>query len=175
LVYIVPYDRHAAEKLRLPFYCVGKDGTDPIGRPVDLRDELAALRFDAIKIRTFRGAMRRVLDPGSGLPAYLQRIRTAAGDFASAAKILSAQEMARVDWPMLPSGVLVEEIRDWWDANREPWSRHIHGFYRVLGRGVTWPIRAAWSSMSGPNVDPLISFQQQERTAIVAAVGKLLD
>ncbi|MGA2062181.1 MAG: GTPase [Thermoguttaceae bacterium] len=175
LVYIVPYDRRAAEKLRLPFYCVGKDGTDPIGRPVDLRDELAALRFDAIKIRTFRGAMRRVLDPGTGLPAYLQRIRAAAGDFASAAKILSAQEMARVDWPMLPSGVLVEEIRAWWDAHREAWSRHIHGFYRVLGRGVTWPIRAAWSSMSGPNVDPLISFQQQERAAIVAAVGKLLD
>jgi hypothetical protein len=175
LVYIVPYDRRAAEKLRLPFYCVGKDGTDPIGRPVDLRDELAALRFDAIKIRTFRGAMRRVLDTSSGLPAYLQRIRNAAGDFASAAKILSAQEMARVDWPMLPSGVLVDEIRAWWDASRESWSRRIHGFYRVLGRGVTWPIRAAWSSMSGPNVDPLVSFQQQERAAIVAAVGKLLD
>ncbi len=175
LVYIVPYDRRAAEKLRLPFYCVGKDGMDPIGRPVELRDELAALRFDAIKIRTFRGAMHRVLDPGTGLPAYLQRIRAAAGDFASAAKILSAQEMARVDWPMLPAGVLVEEIRAWWDAHRESWSRHIHGFYRVLGRGVTWPIRAAWSSMSGPNVDPLISFQQQERAAIVAAVGKLLD
>ncbi len=175
LVYIVPFDRRAAEQLRLPFYCVGKDGADPISQPVDLRDELAALHFDAIKIRTFRGAMRRVLDPSSGLPAYLERIRTTAGDFASAAKILSAQEMARVDWPMLPSGVLVEEIRDWWDANREAWSRRIHGFYRVLGRGVTWPIRAAWSTMSGPNVDPLVAFQQQERAAIVAAVGKLLD
>jgi hypothetical protein len=175
LVYIVPYDRRAAEKLRLPFYCVGKDGTDPISQPVDLRDELAALRFDAIKIRTFRGAMRRVLDPGSGAPAYLERIRIAAGDFAAGAKILSAQEMARVDWPMLPSGVLVEEIRNWWDANRETWSRRIHGFYRVLGRGVTWPIRAAWSTMSGPNVNPLVAFQQQERAAIVAAVGKLLD
>ena len=175
LVYIVPYDRQAAEQLQLPFYCVGKDGTDPIARPVDLRDELAALRFDAIKIRTFRGAMRRVLDPSSGAPAYLDRIRIAAGDFASAAKILSTQEMARVDWPMLPSGVLVEEIRNWWDANREAWSRRIHGFYRVLGRGVTWPIRTAWSTMSGPNVDPLVAFQQQERAAIVAAVGKLLD
>ena len=76
---------------------------------------------------------------------------------------------------MLPSGVLVEEIRNWWDSSREAWSRRIHGFYRTLGRGVTWPIRAAWSSMSGPNVDPLLHFQQQERAAIVAAVGKLLD
>ena len=175
LVYIVPYDRRAAEQLCLPFYCVGKDGVDPIGRPVELRNELAAIRFDAIKIRTFRGALRRVLDPGEGLPAYLNRIRATAAEFASAAKILSAQEMARVDWPMLPSGVLVEEIRNWWDSSRESWSRRIHGFYRTLGRGVTWPIRAAWSSMSGPNVDPLLHFQQQERAAIVAAVGKLLD
>jgi hypothetical protein len=175
LVYIVPYDRGAAERLNLPFYCVGKDGTDPIGRPVDLRDELAALHFDAVKIRTFRGAVRRMLDPRAGLPGYLERIRAASGDFASAAKILSAQEMSRVDWPMLPSGVLVEEIRNWWDANREPWSRRIHGFYRALGRGVTWPIRAAWTSMSGPNADPLDAFQQRQRAAIVAAVGKLLD
>jgi hypothetical protein len=175
LVYVVPYDRRAADQLRLPFYCVGKDGNEPVNKPVDLRDELAALRFDAIKIRTFRGAMRRVLDPQQGAPAYLERIRASSGDFAAAAKILSAQEMARVDWPMLPSGVLVEEIRIWWDANREQWSRRIHGFYRVLGRGVTWPIRAAWGAMSGPNVDPLVTFQQQERSEIVAAVGKLLD
>jgi hypothetical protein len=175
LVYVVPYDRRAADKLRLPFYCVGQDGNEPVNLPVDLRDELAALRFDAIKIRTFRGAMRRVLDPQRGAPAYLQRIRASAGDFAAAAKILSAQEMAQVDWPMLPSCVLVDEIRTWWDVNREQWSRHIHGFYRMLGRGVTWPIRAAWGAMSGQDVDPLATFRQQERAAIVAAVGKLLD
>jgi len=175
LVYVVPYDRRAAEELRLPFYCVGKDGSVQLSRPVNLRDDLAALRFDAIKIRTFRGAMRQVLDPQRGAPGYLQRIRTASGDFAAAAKILSAQEMTRVDWPILPSDVLVEEIRNWWDASREEWSQRIHGFYRVLGRGVTWPIRAAWGAMSGPDIDPLVAFRQQERAAIVAAVGKLLD
>lgn len=175
LVYVAPYDRRAAEELRLPFYCVGKDGGEPIERPVDLRDELAALRFDAIKICTFRGAMRRVLDPQRGAPAYLRRIRTAAGDFAAAAKILSAQEMTRVDWPMLPAGVLVEEIRAWWDADRQQWSRRIHGFYRMLGRGATWPIRTAWNAFAGQDIDPLVAFQRQEQAAIVAAVGKLLD
>jgi len=175
LVYVVPYDRPGAEEMRLPFYCVGNDGRQQIGQPVDLRDELAALRFDEIKIRTFRGAMRRVLDPKRGAPGFLQTIRTAAGDFAAAAKALSAQEMARVDWPLLPAGVLVEEIRAWWDAQREEWSRRIHGFYRVLGRGVTWPIRVAWGAMAGENADPLATFQQQERTAIVSAVGKMFD
>jgi hypothetical protein len=178
--YVVPYDRRAAEELRLPFYAIPTDtqlakaeGTKP--RESDLRADLASLRFDAIKIRTFRGALRRVLDPQSGAPAYLDSIRSAAGDFSAAAAALSATEMARVGWPSLPAGVLVDEMRDWWDSSRQEWSRRIHGFYRVVGRGVTWPVRAAWDAMAGPQSDPLAAFQRQERAAIVMAVEKLLD
>ena len=83
--------------------------------------------------------------------------------------------MARVGWPSLPAGVLVDEIRDWWDGSRQAWSRRVHGFYRTLGRGVTWPLRTAWHSMTGPPLDPLAAFQRQERAAIVTAVEKLLD
>ncbi len=82
--------------------------------------------------------------------------------------------MARVGWPSLPAGVLVNEIGDWWDGSRQPWSRRVHGFYRTLGRGVTWPLRTAWHSMSGPALDPLATFQQQERAAVVTAVERLL-
>ena len=65
LVYVAPYDRAAAEGLRLPFY--RRRGPPVAGRTLrrrrpDLRDELASLHFDAIKIRTFRGAVGRVLD-----------------------------------------------------------------------------------------------------------------
>ena len=149
----------------------------PIPNPpsADLRADLAALHFDAIKIRTFRGALRRVLDPEHGLPAYLDSIRTAAGEFSTAASALSATEMARVGWPSLPAGVLVDEIRNWWDGSRQEWSRRIHGLYRTLGRGVTWPVRAAWNAVAGPSLDPLAAFQSQERAAIVTAVEKLLD
>lgn len=175
LVYVVPHDRRAAEELRLPIYSVGADGKNDPGSPVDLRGELAAMHFDAIKIRTFRGALQVVLDPRCGVPGYLEKIRQTAGEFAAAANVLSAHEMARVDWPSLPSGVLVEEIRAWWDGTRVPWSRRVHGFYRVLGRGVTWPLRTAWSSITGPAIDPLVSFHKQERAAILSAVGKLLD
>ena len=55
LVYVVPYDRAAAQQLRLPFYRLEHDGT-PVA--ADLRQDLAALHFDAIKIRTFRGGAR---------------------------------------------------------------------------------------------------------------------
>jgi hypothetical protein len=175
LVYVVPYDRAAAQALRLPFYEVGPQGLSSPDRAADLRQELAALHFDTIKIRTFRGAVARVLDPQDGVPAYLDAIRAAADGFATATAALSAREMARVAWPSLPPSTLVDEIRTWWDAGRASWSRQIHGFYRTLGRTVTWPVRAAWSNLLGPTPEALDAFYQQEREAIVLAVEKMLD
>jgi hypothetical protein len=186
LVYVVPYDRAAAGALRLPFYRLDAAARNfsPVEKYVeeqqsasstDLRNELAGLHFDAIKIRTFRGALSRVLDPADGLPAYLVEVRAAAAQFAAAASALSATEMARVAWPNLPSSVLVDEIHQWWDAGRSDWSRRIHGFYRTVGRSVMWPVREAWTAMTGPREDPLAAFKRQEQAAIVAAVEKLLD
>ncbi len=209
LVYVVPYDRTAAEELRLPFYRCYPDGRaegaslgvdfaavanspsaaneqpPPAARPefvssvayspADLRNELAALHFDAIKIRTFRGALGCVLDPADGLPAYLQEIRAAALQFAAAASALSATEMARVAWPNLPSSVLVDEMQQWWDAGRSDWSRRIHGVYRAVGRGVMRPIRTAWTAVAGPQEDPLAAFVRQEHSAVIGAVERLLD
>lgn len=133
------------------------------------------MHFDAIKIRTFRGALARVLDPAQGLPCYLQEIRAAAGQFAAAASALSATEMARVAWPSLPTSVLVDEMQQWWDAERTAWSRRVHGFYRVVGAGLLRPVRAAWNAVAGPREDPLAAFQRQEQAAVVMAVEKLLD
>jgi hypothetical protein len=174
LVYVVPQDRPAVDRLRLPFYDVGLDGRSPPKKASNLRDELAALHFDSIKIRTFRGAVARVLDEQQGAPAHLEAVRAAASDFAAAAEALSASEMARVAWPTLPSRVLVDEIREWWDSGRAGWSRSIHGFYRSLGQGITWPVRAAWKAAQADD-DPLSSFRRAEGGAIVLAVEKMLD
>ncbi len=175
LTYVIPYDRAAATQLRLPFHPIGATGREPPGPASSLREELARLHFDAIKIRTFRGAVARVLDAEQGAPAYLARLQAASSEFASAAETLSTADMARVNWPAVPSGLLVDEIRDWWDTSRSRWSRQVHGFYRVLGQGVMRPIRAAWQSFQGGQRDPLQSFRSQEREAILEAVQKLLD
>lgn len=175
LVYVVPLDRRAAAELRLPAYGVGPTGRDEPSEPRTLRDDLAGLHFDAIKIRTFRGALARALDAERGAGAHLEAIRAAAGEFQAAAEALSATDMARVRWPTLPGSMLVDEIRAWWDADRAGWSRRVHGFYRVLGQGVTWPIRAAYGAMTSGRVDPVESLHRQEREAIVLAVEKLLD
>ncbi len=175
LVYVIPEDRRAAERLRLPFYAVGPDGEAAGEQPVCLRDELAALHFDAIKIRTFRGALSRVLEPGQGLPAWQDEVRRAAGEHQAAAEALSARQLAQVAWPTLPARVLVDEIRQWWDDRRSDWSRRVHGFYRVLGRGLTWPVRKAVDQFRGAGEDPLDRFRQREREAIIAAMQSMFD
>jgi len=175
-VFVAPHDRRAADRLELPLYGVGTDGKQPIGEPADLRGELALLQFDAIKIRTFRGALRRVLDGQEGVAGYLAEVRRASAEFGAAAEALSTNEMARLDWPTLPPRVLVDEIRRWWDGTRSGWSRQVHAFYRTLGRGLAWPFRAARESMApAPPADPLDDFRRREREAILLAVGKMLD
>ncbi len=174
-VYVAPHDRQAADELRLPFYDVGEDGKKPVDAPTDLRADLAQLRFDTIKIRTFRGAVRRTVDPEVGVPEFLRKIENAAGDFAQAVKILSAKELARVEWPALPTGLLIEEIRDWWNETRPPWSRRVHGFYRAVGRGAMAPFAAAWRSIAGEPEDPLVAFRRREREATLSAVEFLID
>ncbi|NLS97266.1 MAG: hypothetical protein GXX96_34440 [Planctomycetaceae bacterium] len=174
LVYAAPHDRAAAESRSLPIFSVGSDGRtdpEPAGK---LRTQLAALHFDAIKIRTFRGALRCVLDETSGLPAYLAALRAASAEFSAAAETLSASDMARVVWPNLPASVLVNEIRAWWDAGRSQWSRAIHGFYRGVGQQVVRPVQALWS-MGRPETNPLDAFRREEGGAIVRAVEAILD
>jgi hypothetical protein len=175
LVYVVPLDRAAAEGLRLPFHPVGRDGHEPPGPPASLRDELAALHFDEIKIRTFRGALHRVLDPIDGAPGYLDAIRRAAGQFDAAHGVLTASQLARIAWPTLPPAVLVEEIRQWWDSARTTWSRSIHGFYRKLGRSITLSWRWARGKDQSSQDDLLESFHRREREAVVEAVAGVLE
>lgn len=175
LVYVVPYDRAAARSMALPFFEVGQEGTGALDQPRSLRQDLAALQFDAIKIRTFRGALTKVLDRQQGAPQYLERLRHASREFAVAAGVLGGHEMARVQWPNLPTVLLVDEIRQWWDENRSAWSRKVHGIYRQVGQTMLRPILWAWRAVDGKAPDPLPLFRSRERDSILEAVQKLLD
>jgi hypothetical protein len=172
-VYVLPYDRAAAAQLKLPFYSVGRDGQQPPQGPADLRAELTSLHFDAIKIRTLRGALSGVLEPNTGAWSYLGRVRDASGGFAEAARSLGATEMARIRWPTLPTALLMEEIRQWWDVNRSPWSRNVNKFYRTVGQGIAWPVRRLREAWQGPASDPLDVFHRQEREAILEGIQSL--
>jgi hypothetical protein len=175
LVYVVPYDRTAARTNLLPFYTVGSDGKSPPQGPANLRAELGALHFDEIKVRTFRGALRGVLDRETGVGHWLDQVRTASGGFAAAARSLSATEMAQVNWPVVPASILVDEIRHWWDDHRSPWSKSVNGFYGTAIRGLLYPIKAARNALGHEPSDPLVAFHAQERAAILAAIGHLIS
>jgi hypothetical protein len=153
---------------------VGIDGSAPLGEPASLQAELAQLHFDTIKVRTFRGALARLLDRETGVPAWLWQLRDAAGEFESASVALNAAEMANVAWPELPPRLLVDEIRSWWDDRRSGWTRKIHAFYRTVGEGVAWPAREAWRMARGEQSRPKDTFRTREQEAIVEAVEKLL-
>lgn len=174
-VLVCPYDRAAAAELRLPFFPVGCDGRQPPGAPANLRELLAYLPLEAIKLRTLRGALGSVVDPEQGAPEYLRRVRQGAAEFQTAAQALSATELARVHWPNLPPRLLVHEIAEWWDARRSDWSRRVHGFYRRVGSGISWPLRKAWQSWGTPTSEEDLAFSHSEREAVIAAVGQLLD
>lgn len=175
LVFAVPYDRRGADALELTFHRLSPTGHSVEGPSATLREELAALSFDAIKIRTFRGALETVLDPDRGAPAYLDRVRRASDRFIEAAAGLAHEEVARLDWPNLPPQLLVEEIGAWWEPRRPRWVQGIHGFYRGVAGVVTAPIRVGWRAVMGPADDPLAAFRAREKDTIVRGVERFLD
>lgn len=175
LVYVVPMDRGAAASLRLPFYQIDILRRETPPKRTDPRADLAELHFDAIKIRTMRGALRRILNPRHGAGAYLDAVRLDAREFRSAAETLSAERIVQVTWPALPPGILVDEIRCWWDSARGPWSRSIHGFYRKIGQGILWSARKAWGAVASRREEAESSAHRREREAVVAAVQSLFN
>lgn len=175
LVYIVPADRKAAEERRLVFYRVDSDGGGEPRLTSGLGDELARLEFDRIKLRTFRGAMDCIRDPRQGAAGYLEQIRRRSAQFQEAFDSIAVSSLVKIDWPALPSKILIPEMRDWWDEGRPEWSKKIHGVYRRLGQAIVSTVQTVAGTSSGPTIDPETTLHERERQAVLAAVERLFD
>jgi hypothetical protein len=182
LVYLAPSDRKAAEENRLPFFerdwpaASAGPLSSEANPPHSLLEDLSQFKFAEVKLRTLRGSLREIVDPARGVPAYLREISARADEFRSAAELLSAHQLAEVDdWPAVPNNLLVAEIRRWWADQREGWSAKVHGFYNVLGRGLTWPLRAARDSLQGPPESPFRLYRDREWSAILGAIEKVFQ
>ncbi|HUG91092.1 MAG TPA: GTPase domain-containing protein, partial [Planctomycetaceae bacterium] len=144
--------------------------------PRNLMDDLSKLRFAEIKLRSLRGSIGALLDADAGVPAYLREVDQASGRFRSAAEILSADKLARLEsWPAVPNRLLVDEIRRWWQSQREGWSKKVHGFYNTVGTGLTWPFRFARERIKGEQTPPLELYRRCEWTAILETVEKAYE
>ena len=175
-LFVVPRDRTAAENRELPFYEYSVDGTSTSSEPVDLRRILGELHFDTIKTQTLLGAVRQLDDPETGIPAYLRRVESAAERFTEALRTLENVEETAVVWPGLPTFLLVEEIRNWWNTGRPGWSQTINNVYRMVGNSLVWPIRKATAMITDkPSVDPMDDFRAAEYRVVGEFVAKVID
>ncbi|MDD3468977.1 MAG: 50S ribosome-binding GTPase [Thermoguttaceae bacterium] len=148
--------------------------------PASLQVDLSELRFDAIRIRTFRGAIRRMVDPREGAGEWLAKLRSSSERYQRAVQTLEAEQLVRVDWPNLPPDAVSSEIWRWWDLSRPIWVQRVHGFYRTVSRSVISGAKNAWKYLLGDesksylgNDDPLTRFRNQERLAIQSAIERL--
>ncbi len=161
-VYAVPWDPEGAQRNQLPFYPLSPGGAD-------LRDDLADLQFDTIKIRSLAGSWHRVLDDSDGLPAYLQAIDQRAGEYAGARDLLDKDIRKQpVELPDLPRRLVWDEIWNWLESRRTRFDRLIHGRYRALSEWVTqW-----WRSDPAETLD---EFRRAEFERLQAALAAKLD
>jgi hypothetical protein len=161
-VYAAPYDPDAAEENRLPFHPVSADATNP-------RDDLAELHFDQIKVRSFRGSLRSVLEVQQGVPAYLALVERRAGEYREARDLLFQRLRLQIDdLPQLPKRLVWDEIWHWLEHRRTRFDRAVNGVYSAVG--------AVFSRWMGK--DPrgeVAHFQDQEWDKLRLAMAGFLD
>jgi hypothetical protein len=180
LLYLAPNDRRAAEGNCLPFF-ERRWPQDSYGQiqaagaePRDLVCDLSEMRFHEIKLRTLRGALAQLLAPESGATAYVEEVRLRSAAFQDAARLLSMQELARIDnWPAAPVSLLITHIREWWRTHRRGWTKTIHDAYGTLGTGLLWPFRWAKQKITGSPPDPSNAYRESERDVMLQAIDTL--
>ena len=174
-VLATPYNRECVETLTLPFYAVRNETFVPI----DIKTELIDLHFDAIKMRTLRGAINVLDDPKTGVQSYLDTIQDASSQFAHAMKTLENIGNAEVQWSGLPAAILADEVQTWWNSNRPAWSQKINSVYRKVGNGLLWSVRKTVNYVMGNGgnnpITTLEDFRAAERRTAIEFIEKIID
>jgi hypothetical protein len=177
-LYLAPHDRKAAESNSLPFIerswpADERETGQTGGSNRQLNTDLSTLRFGEIKLRTLRGSLDVITTP-SGAEAFLQNVLQRSGEYRSAAELLSTHKLAEIEnWPGVPATIVVQKIRTWWQAQREGWSASVHGFYNSLGTGILSGWRFVSEKISGPQVEPLQKYRQDEWKSILDVVDEV--
>ena len=162
--YAIPRDREAAKQHQLNFHPLTAGATD-------LRTDLADLRFDDIKKRSFFGSLRHVLHPQHGLPTYLRSIRERSEDYIRARDQLRKMVQVRnVQGPQLPAHLIWNPIWQWMEPRRHFLERAINGVYTRIGQAVSKGLLRRPSEAKTE-----ADFQTAEWAAIQSAVFQLLD
>jgi hypothetical protein len=161
-VYAAPYDPDGAEANRLPFLPVSTGSANP-------REDLAELHFDEIKVRSFRGSLRRVLDGEESVPAYLALIERRAAEYREARDVLFGRLRLEIkDLPQLPKRLVWDEIWHWLERRRTRFDRAVNGVYTAVGS-----VFGRWFGHD-PQAE-LARFQDEEWDKLRMAMASFLD
>jgi len=177
-LYLARHDRQAAESNSLPFIerswpANPEEAGQAEGNNRQLNSDLSTLRFGEIKLRTLRGSLDVLTEP-NGAEAFLKLVANRSGEYRSAAELLSTHKLAEIEnWPGVPTTVLVQKIREWWQGQREGWSANVHNFYNALGIGIVSGWRFMTEKVSGPQIEPLDQYHQDEWKSILDVVDEV--
>ena len=174
-VFAVPFIKQQTAAVSLPVYAVRNNTFVP----VDLKMELSGLHFDAIKAQALLGAVKVLDDPKTGVQSYLDSVQHASRQFAEALKILENIGEAEIRWSGLPSAILTEEVRTWWNSHRPAWSQKVNSVYRKVGGGLLWAGRKTVNFFRGSSeaapITTLEDFRIAEQRTAIEFVGKIME
>ena len=144
-VYAAPHDFRAAAAGRIAFHPLAELGSDAGSTAAVAElgpaERLAGCDFDRVKRQAVAGALRVVLDPATGVPAWLDAFEAAAGDWRATAGFLERESSGRVELPPAPREIVWNEIWSWLEPRRSTFDLAVSRVYRVAGSGVAWAAR----------------------------------
>jgi len=138
-VYAAPHDFAAAEAGRIALHPVPELTRDHA--ELGLAERLATADFDRIKRHAMEGALRVVVDPAHGLPAWLDGIDRAAAGWRDSQRLLEREGRVQVELPPPPRQIVWDEVWSWLEPRRSGVDLFVSAGYRTMGRGISWAAR----------------------------------
>ncbi len=175
-VYAVPHDFARARAATIEFHRLPEltgGAADPSAAPADLGADLVGADFDRIKLRAMEGAFRVVVDPATGMGAWLDAIENASRGWQASRQLLAEEARVRVELPAAPGEVVWKEIWDWLEPRRSRVDVTLSGVYRRAGAAAAWAGERVglWRSEREKRKD----FAAEELQALKAGLADFID
>jgi hypothetical protein len=170
-VYGVPHDFRAAEAGRIEFHPLPE--LTPDGAALDPATRLADCDFDRIKLGAMEGALRVVLDPRTGVAAWLDSFTETARGWDAARRLLREEARVRVELPAPPREIVWNEIWGWLEPRRSGLDLTVSRAYRAAGGGLLWAARRIGLARS--EAEQRGDFAAEELAALKTALGDFVE
>ena len=170
-VYAAPHDFAAAEAGLIALHPLPEHAAN--GAATGLGERLAVCDFDRIKRQAMEGALAVVLDPGHGLPAWLDAVDEAASGWRTAQALVEREGRVCVELPPVPREIVWEEVWAWLEPRRSGVDLAVSAGYRFLGRQIARAGRLVGLGLSAAERQE--DFAATELEALKRALAEFVD